>query len=152
MPVYDYTCTTCRRTTEVVHAISAPGPRFCPECGAEGTMRKAFAAPAVHFKGSGWAKKDRTATSSRNRAAPAAEGSGEAETRPSGDDSKPSGDGSKPSDRGETKPSGDGSKPSGEGAASSSGDSALKAADDASSRRAARTSGEKAQSSNHGST
>jgi putative FmdB family regulatory protein len=59
MPIYDYTCQSCRRVTEVIHGINDHGPKFCPECGAEGTMTKAFVAPTVHFKGSGWAKKDR---------------------------------------------------------------------------------------------
>jgi putative FmdB family regulatory protein len=68
MPIYDYDCSACGRRLEVVHGIHDHGPRFCPECGAEGTMRKAFAAPAVHFKGSGWAKKDRAATASPGRA------------------------------------------------------------------------------------
>lgn len=67
MPVYDYLCSNCRETTEVIHGIDAPGPRFCPSCGAEGTLRKAFAPPTVHFKGSGWAKKDRS-TAMRARA------------------------------------------------------------------------------------
>ena len=69
MPIYDYVCSNCGKLTEVVHGINEAGPKFCPECGAEGTMTKAFAAPAVHFKGSGWAKKDRsssTAGSSRS--------------------------------------------------------------------------------------
>jgi putative FmdB family regulatory protein len=60
VPVYDYLCSACGRVTEVIHGIHAPEPRFCPACGAEGTLTKAFAAPAVHFKGSGWAKKDRS--------------------------------------------------------------------------------------------
>ena len=64
MPIYDYTCSACGHLTEVVHGINDHGPRFCPECGAEGTMTKAFTTPAIHFKGSGWAKKDRS-TSSR---------------------------------------------------------------------------------------
>ena len=59
MPIYDYVCSACHRLTEVVHGIAAEGPHFCPECGAEGTMTKVFSAPSVHFKGSGWAKKDR---------------------------------------------------------------------------------------------
>jgi len=67
MPIYDYHCSNCGQTTEFIHGIDAPGPRFCPACGAEGTLRKAFATPAVHFKGSGWAKKDRS-SSSRARA------------------------------------------------------------------------------------
>lgn len=60
MPIYDYTCAACGHLTEVIHGMREGGPRFCPSCGAEGTMRKGFAAPAVHFKGSGWAKKERS--------------------------------------------------------------------------------------------
>jgi putative FmdB family regulatory protein len=63
VPIYDYSCTACGHVTEVIHGINDPAPRFCPSCGAEGTLKKAFATPAVHFKGSGWAKKDRKATS-----------------------------------------------------------------------------------------
>lgn len=67
MPIYDYTCSACRHLVEVIHGMSEPGPRFCPNCGAEGTMRKGFATPAIHYKGSGWAKKDRSATASSGR-------------------------------------------------------------------------------------
>ena len=67
MPIYDYTCAACGHLTEVIHGMREGGPRFCPSCGAEGTMRKGFAAPAVHFKGSGWAKKDRSASASPGR-------------------------------------------------------------------------------------
>jgi putative FmdB family regulatory protein len=63
VPVYDYVCSNCHRLTEVVHGIAADGPRYCPECGAEGTMTKVISAPSVHFKGSGWAKKDRSSSS-----------------------------------------------------------------------------------------
>jgi putative FmdB family regulatory protein len=73
VPIYDYLCSSCREVAEVIHGIDAPGPRFCPACGAEGTLRKAFAPPTVHFKGSGWAKKDRS-SASRTRARPAGEG------------------------------------------------------------------------------
>ena len=63
MPIYDYTCSACGHLAEVIHGINDHGPRFCPECGAEGTMTKAFTTPAIHFKGSGWAKKDRSSAS-----------------------------------------------------------------------------------------
>ena len=63
MPIYDYSCGACGRVTEVIHGINDHGPRFCPNCGAEGTMRKAMTAPAVLFKGSGWAKIDRRSSS-----------------------------------------------------------------------------------------
>jgi putative FmdB family regulatory protein len=65
MPIYDYLCSNCGQKTEFIHGINAPAPRFCPACGAEGTLRKTFATPAVHFKGSGWAKKDRSSSSGR---------------------------------------------------------------------------------------
>jgi putative FmdB family regulatory protein len=63
MPIYDYVCSNCQHRVEVIHGINDAGPRFCPNCGFEGGMRKALATPAIHFKGSGWAKKDRSATS-----------------------------------------------------------------------------------------
>lgn len=63
MPIYDYVCSSCQHRVEVIHGIHDAGPRFCPNCGTEGSMRKAPATPAIHFKGSGWAKKDRSSTS-----------------------------------------------------------------------------------------
>jgi putative FmdB family regulatory protein len=63
MPIYDYVCGACSTTTEVVHGIHDEGPRFCPACGVKGRMKKAFAPPTIVFKGSGWAKKDRSSTS-----------------------------------------------------------------------------------------
>ncbi|MEO8469826.1 MAG: zinc ribbon domain-containing protein [Chloroflexota bacterium] len=76
MPIYDYSCTACRHLVEVIHGINEAGPRFCPNCGEEGTMRKGFSTPAVHFKGSGWAKKDRSTTSSPSRSSGAKSSSG----------------------------------------------------------------------------
>jgi putative FmdB family regulatory protein len=60
VPLYDYDCGACGRRFEVVHGVHADGPAACPLCGG-GPVKKAFAAPAVHFKGSGWAKKERRA-------------------------------------------------------------------------------------------
>jgi putative FmdB family regulatory protein len=77
MPIYDYMCSNCGQTTEVIHGIHAPAPSFCPACGAEGTLRKAFAAPAVLFKGSGWAKKDRSTTSATRAKAGASSSTGD---------------------------------------------------------------------------
>jgi putative FmdB family regulatory protein len=61
MPVYDYDCAACGRRIEVVHGVYAPGPAHCPSCGG-GPLRKTITAAAVHFKGSGWAKKERRAS------------------------------------------------------------------------------------------
>jgi putative FmdB family regulatory protein len=68
MPIYEYHCGACGHTTEILHGINDPAPTFCPECGVEGSMRKGFAPPAIVFKGSGWAKKDRS-SGSRTKAA-----------------------------------------------------------------------------------
>lgn len=65
MPIYEYGCTVCGRAIDVVHGIHADGPTVCATCG--GAMKKLLSAPAIHFKGSGWAKKD-----ARSAAAPAA--------------------------------------------------------------------------------
>lgn len=67
MPIYDYLCTACGHRMEVVHGIHGHGPAACPACA--GQMRKAMVAPAVHFKGSGWAKKDRGAATRTKAAA-----------------------------------------------------------------------------------
>ena len=57
MPTYDYICTACGYEIEVIHSVHGEGPA-CPKCGAR--MRKAISALAVHFKGTGWARKDRS--------------------------------------------------------------------------------------------
>lgn len=78
MPIYDYVCSNCGHRTEVIHGINEAGPRFCPSCGAEGTLRKGFSTPAILFKGSGWAKKDRAATRTPAAAKPGGEGGADA--------------------------------------------------------------------------
>jgi putative FmdB family regulatory protein len=63
MPAYDYDCASCGRRFEVIHGVHADPPTSCPLCG-KGPIRKAISAAAVHYKGSGWAKKERRATAS----------------------------------------------------------------------------------------
>jgi putative FmdB family regulatory protein len=82
MPIYDYVCTSCDHRTDILHGINDPGPKYCPSCGLEGTMRKQFAPPVIHYKGSGWAKKDRGGSSS-TRASSSAAGAGSGESKPS---------------------------------------------------------------------
>jgi putative FmdB family regulatory protein len=87
VPIYDYVCSNCKHRVEVIHGINAAGPQVCPNCGHEGTMRRAFATPAIHFKGSGWAKKDRSSASgSRTKAsASSSTGSGDSASGGTGD-------------------------------------------------------------------
>jgi putative FmdB family regulatory protein len=60
VPLYDYVCAACGRRFEVIHGIDADPPASCPLCG-KGPVRKAITAPTVHYRGSGWAKKERRA-------------------------------------------------------------------------------------------
>jgi putative FmdB family regulatory protein len=57
MPLYDYICEN-GHIVEVMHGVHDSGPAKCERCGAE--MRKLLSTPAIVFKGSGWAKKDRS--------------------------------------------------------------------------------------------
>jgi putative FmdB family regulatory protein len=61
MPTYDYECAACGRRFEVVHGVHANSPTECPLCG-KGPVRKVITAANVHYKGSGWAKKERRST------------------------------------------------------------------------------------------
>ncbi len=76
MPIYDYVCTACDHRADILHGINDPGPNFCPSCGKEGSMRKQFSAPSIHFKGSGWAKKDRGGGSTTKATAKSSASSG----------------------------------------------------------------------------
>jgi putative FmdB family regulatory protein len=77
MPIYEYACTACDHRVDILLGINDPGPHFCPSCGRAGTMRKLFAPPTIHYKGSGWAKKDRGGSSAGTKAASSSSSSGD---------------------------------------------------------------------------
>ncbi len=52
MPLYEYDCQDCKRKTEVLQRMRERPLRICPHCG--GKLKKAFSAPAIQFKGSGF--------------------------------------------------------------------------------------------------
>ena len=60
MPLYDYDCAACGRRFEVIHGVHADAPAACPLCGG-GPVKKAITAASVHYRGTGWAKKERRA-------------------------------------------------------------------------------------------
>ncbi len=111
MPLYDYRCTACGDRFEVMHGVHAPGPESCPACGS-GPVVKALAAPAIVFKGSGWAKIDRRASASTRGGGDAGKDSGGTGTDTTRD-GKAGGTGSPAS--------GDGGSAAGSGASSGSG-------------------------------
>jgi putative FmdB family regulatory protein len=96
VPVYEYHCSACGHEIDILHGISESGPRFCPACGAEGTMRKAFAPPAIVFKGSGWAKKDRSASSAPKKSSSDGDSTAGASTDSKSTEATPPPDKSKP--------------------------------------------------------
>jgi putative FmdB family regulatory protein len=81
MPLYDYDCAQCGRRFEVVHGVHVDGPTECPLCGG-GPVRKAITAAAVHYKGSGWAKKERRTTTRSSKSG----GEGDGGTSDAGSD------------------------------------------------------------------
>lgn len=86
MARYDYDCAACGRRFEATHGVFEDGPTACPLCGS-GPVRKAFSPPTIHFKGSGWAKKERQASTAAraSRTADAAMDSGTSDGARSGD-------------------------------------------------------------------
>src|SRR5689334_12328144 len=108
MPTYDYLCPNGHRF-EVIHGVTADGPTSCPVCG-ESPVRKAFSAPSIVFKGSGWAKKDRSATS-KPAGSSSKSSEGSSSSSGSSGSSSESGSSGSSSESGSTSDGGAGSKP-----------------------------------------
>ncbi|MGV8074383.1 MAG: FmdB family zinc ribbon protein [Syntrophobacteraceae bacterium] len=52
MPIYEYECLKCGKTTEAMQKFSDPPLTECGHC--NGEMRKLISMSAFHLKGSGW--------------------------------------------------------------------------------------------------
>lgn len=57
MPLYVYQCPVCSALDERLQTVDAPLTPRCEKCGC--WMLRVISAPAVQYKGSGWAKQDR---------------------------------------------------------------------------------------------
>jgi putative FmdB family regulatory protein len=112
VPTYDYRCIACGHEIEVIHGVHGRGPDDCPKCGGE--MRKAFVVPTIHYKGSGWAKKDRGA-SSATKAARSGSGDGGSKTGDEGGSKTGDEGGSKTADEGGSKTADEGGSKTGDG-------------------------------------
>jgi putative FmdB family regulatory protein len=97
VPTYQYACTECGHSFDVVQSFSEDSLSVCPECG--GRLRKVYNAVGVVFKGSGFYRTD-----SR-------------EKKPSGASSS---DGATKSTSGESASTGSGSSSSSDGASTKS--------------------------------
>ena len=79
MPTYQYACTECGHSFDIVQSFSDDSLSVCPECG--GRLRKVFNAVGVVFKGSGFYRTDnRGKTSSAESSSGASSGSGDSST------------------------------------------------------------------------
>ncbi|MGD0281696.1 MAG: zinc ribbon domain-containing protein [Dissulfurispiraceae bacterium] len=56
MPIYEYECLACRKTTEVMQKFSDAPLAECPECG--GHLKKLISNTSFVLKGTGWYKTD----------------------------------------------------------------------------------------------
>jgi putative FmdB family regulatory protein len=52
MPLYEYRCSLCGNTLEVIQKFNQPLLEKCPRCG--GKLIKLLSPPMIQFKGSGW--------------------------------------------------------------------------------------------------
>ena len=68
MPTYQYTCTECGESLEVVQKFSDDALTECPAC--EGRLRKIFSPAAIVFRGSGFYRTDSRSGSSASSNAP----------------------------------------------------------------------------------
>jgi putative FmdB family regulatory protein len=90
MPIYEYVCQSCQKKTEAIQRVGERPLRICPHCG--GKLKKAFSAPAIQFKGSGWYVTDyagaRGEQKSKEAAADSKEGAEKAEKAEKGEKSE----------------------------------------------------------------
>ena len=52
MPIYEYECKKCGKTTEALQSFSDEPLATCPHC--KGELSKLISQSAFHLKGSGW--------------------------------------------------------------------------------------------------
>jgi len=128
VPTYEYACSSCNTTHDIVQKMTDPTLTECPACG-EPALRKVFNGVGVVFKGSGFYRND-SRSSGSSKESPSKDSGGTSEKKSpsdSGDSSGSSGSGSSSSgssDSGST--SSTSSKGSGTGSTSTSTSSASK--------------------------
>ena len=54
MPIYEYTCSSCHKLSDVLQKLNEPPPQSCPACGAEGTLSRVVSRTSFVLKGGGW--------------------------------------------------------------------------------------------------
>lgn len=84
MPIYAFACTACGHHFDKLQKLSDPDPALCPECGAEGTVKRQLTAPSFRLSGSGWYETDfkKDGDRKRNLAGEGGEGAKPSESKP----------------------------------------------------------------------
>jgi putative FmdB family regulatory protein len=54
MPIYEYTCGSCGKTTDVLQKVSDGPPQVCPHCAKTGTLARQVSRSSFVLKGGGW--------------------------------------------------------------------------------------------------
>ena len=86
MPIYAFACEACGHTFDKLQKMSDPDPRQCPDCGAQGGVRRQVTAPAFRLSGSGWYETDFKKDGDRKRnLSEGSEGVGKTEGKAPGD-------------------------------------------------------------------
>ena len=57
MPIYEYQCSECSHTLEVIQKLSDPVLTECPACGRP-ALKKLVSAPSFRLSGGGWYETD----------------------------------------------------------------------------------------------
>lgn len=56
MPLFDYKCTNCGETLELLQKFNEATPGECPHCKAQNTLERLVSKSSFHLKGDGWYK------------------------------------------------------------------------------------------------
>ncbi len=80
MPIYEYACSHCGKTSDVFQKLSDPAPEQCPACGAEKSLSRVVSRTSFVLKGGGWYSD--LYASNKKAEAPAAEGAKPADAPP----------------------------------------------------------------------
>ncbi len=107
LPTYDYRCEENGHSFEIVQGFNSAPVATCPECGS--ASQRKISAAALHFKGSGWYRKDNAASSRASANGAKSESDGESK---SGSSKKESSDKKSTDSKSDSK-SGSGSSSSG---------------------------------------
>ena len=53
MPIYEYQCSECKHSCELLEKVDAPQVQKCPKCG-HNTLKRQISNTSFQLKGSGW--------------------------------------------------------------------------------------------------